>query len=316
MQGALIFIIAGVAGYGLGFPVYGQLVRWNALDYPNSRSSHDRPTARGAGVAIIITILLITPLPEAWSAANPRAIQPRFAGQSPRRRPQSCVGVLAALVCAAAICPVGHLVRRIGGGAGIWMDRPLRRTTDALLRRFERAFSTMDGINARRWQRGGKSQSAVIAIRWVPVRPISPSGASSSLRRSRTFSLASQARMFMRRRSGRHSGLYAALALDHRAKCTAGSSLSPLPCSHWLYSDSQPLLPGSARRTMARSSSGTLLSATRSCRQEPHIRNWPRNGVAGNRSRPNGLLPLWRNSSAGLHGQSGPGLMAEFFCLL
>ena len=75
MQGALIFIIAGVAGYGLGFPVYGQLVRWNALDYPNSRSSHDKPTARGAGVAIIITILLITlSLPEAWAARQTLAL--------------------------------------------------------------------------------------------------------------------------------------------------------------------------------------------------------------------------------------------------
>src|SRR6185295_11154478 len=75
MQGALIFIIAGVAGYGLGFPVYGQLVRWNALDYPNSRSSHDRPTARGGGIAIIITILLITlSLPEAWAARQTLAL--------------------------------------------------------------------------------------------------------------------------------------------------------------------------------------------------------------------------------------------------
>ena len=75
MQGALIFIIAGVTGYGLGFPVYGQLVRWNVLDYPNSRSSHDRPTARGAGVAIIITILLVTlSLPEAWAARQALAL--------------------------------------------------------------------------------------------------------------------------------------------------------------------------------------------------------------------------------------------------
>ena len=75
MQGALIFIIAGVAGYGLGFPVYGQLVRWNVLDYPNSRSSHDRPTARGGGVAIIITILLVTlSLPEAWAARQTLAL--------------------------------------------------------------------------------------------------------------------------------------------------------------------------------------------------------------------------------------------------
>ena len=156
MQGALIFIIAGVAGYGLGFPVYGQLVRWNALDYPNSRSSHDRPTARGAGVAIIITILLITlSLPEAWSARQTLALLAAalvLAGVSLVDDLKS-VSAFWRLGCHAAAA-ITWLVTlgwpRIGGGSALefgWIDLFGGLLMLFWLAGYTNAFNFMDGIN-------------------------------------------------------------------------------------------------------------------------------------------------------------------------
>ena len=44
--------------WGLCFPVYRWLVRKRIVDNPNERSSHDQPTARGGGIAIMATIVL------------------------------------------------------------------------------------------------------------------------------------------------------------------------------------------------------------------------------------------------------------------
>ena len=56
----LIFIGAFAVAYGLGFPVCGWLVRSQIIDRPNERSSHDRPIARGGGLAIMGAIALGT----------------------------------------------------------------------------------------------------------------------------------------------------------------------------------------------------------------------------------------------------------------
>jgi len=43
----------------LGFPVYTFLSRYGIIDRPNERSSHESPTARGGGVAFLLTIFLV-----------------------------------------------------------------------------------------------------------------------------------------------------------------------------------------------------------------------------------------------------------------
>ena len=53
------FIAASAAlSWVLCFPVYRWLVRKRIVDKPNERSSHDRPIARGGGIAIMATIAL------------------------------------------------------------------------------------------------------------------------------------------------------------------------------------------------------------------------------------------------------------------
>jgi len=43
--------IVFAASFVLGFPVGALLRRWGVVDRPNDRSSHDRPTVRGGGIA-------------------------------------------------------------------------------------------------------------------------------------------------------------------------------------------------------------------------------------------------------------------------
>ena len=50
--------IVFAASFVLGFPVCSLLRRMGVVDRPNNRSSHDRPTVRGGGIAIIATIVL------------------------------------------------------------------------------------------------------------------------------------------------------------------------------------------------------------------------------------------------------------------
>jgi UDP-N-acetylmuramyl pentapeptide phosphotransferase/UDP-N-acetylglucosamine-1-phosphate transferase len=57
MQGLSLFLVSAVVSCGLGVPIQKMLVRWNIIDHPNERSSHNEPTARGGGLAIIFTIL-------------------------------------------------------------------------------------------------------------------------------------------------------------------------------------------------------------------------------------------------------------------
>lgn len=53
MQGAALFLISMLFSFGLGFPIHRLLLRWNVIDRPNSRSSHQDVTARGGGLAIM-----------------------------------------------------------------------------------------------------------------------------------------------------------------------------------------------------------------------------------------------------------------------
>ncbi len=56
----LLFALLGSAliSWLLGWPVYHFLVKREIIDRPNERSSHDRPTARGGGIAIMAAILV------------------------------------------------------------------------------------------------------------------------------------------------------------------------------------------------------------------------------------------------------------------
>jgi UDP-N-acetylmuramyl pentapeptide phosphotransferase/UDP-N-acetylglucosamine-1-phosphate transferase len=56
MQSAFYLGFAAFLTWLLCWPVYKLLVTKNIIDRPNERSSHDRPTARGGGIAIISVI--------------------------------------------------------------------------------------------------------------------------------------------------------------------------------------------------------------------------------------------------------------------
>lgn len=55
-----LFLATALCTFLLGFPVYWLLTRLKVLDVPNARSNHGRPTTRGGGIAIMISILLGT----------------------------------------------------------------------------------------------------------------------------------------------------------------------------------------------------------------------------------------------------------------
>lgn len=55
---AVIFGAAAAASYLLGFSVRRWLVRWQVVDHPNLRSSHETPTPRGGGLGMMAVVLL------------------------------------------------------------------------------------------------------------------------------------------------------------------------------------------------------------------------------------------------------------------
>jgi UDP-N-acetylmuramyl pentapeptide phosphotransferase/UDP-N-acetylglucosamine-1-phosphate transferase len=59
MKGPLVgFALALLFSCCAGAPVRRLLIRWNVVDWPNRRSSHTIPTARGGGIAILAAIWL------------------------------------------------------------------------------------------------------------------------------------------------------------------------------------------------------------------------------------------------------------------
>ncbi|MFO1496829.1 MAG: glycosyltransferase family 4 protein [Verrucomicrobiota bacterium] len=50
-------VIATLASWGFGYLLYPILIAWRIVDHPNERSSHQEPTARGGGIAIVLVIL-------------------------------------------------------------------------------------------------------------------------------------------------------------------------------------------------------------------------------------------------------------------
>ncbi len=54
----ILAAIAFAASFVLGFPVCTLLRRLGVVDKPNNRSSHDRPTVRGGGIAILAAVVL------------------------------------------------------------------------------------------------------------------------------------------------------------------------------------------------------------------------------------------------------------------
>lgn len=54
----MLFILSAVLSYALGFFAFRELRKLGLIDQPNARSSHQQPTVRGGGVAVMKTILL------------------------------------------------------------------------------------------------------------------------------------------------------------------------------------------------------------------------------------------------------------------
>lgn len=54
----MLFALSATLSYALGFFAYRELRRLGLIDQPNERSSHQQPTVRGGGVAVMKTILL------------------------------------------------------------------------------------------------------------------------------------------------------------------------------------------------------------------------------------------------------------------
>jgi len=55
----LIVLEAVICSFAFCYPVRWILLQWNVIDRPNERSSHTTPTARGGGIAILLTLCLI-----------------------------------------------------------------------------------------------------------------------------------------------------------------------------------------------------------------------------------------------------------------
>lgn len=55
---AQVLLPAFLFSWLTGFGVYRMLLKWNIIDKPNQRSSHARPTARGGGIAIVLTVAI------------------------------------------------------------------------------------------------------------------------------------------------------------------------------------------------------------------------------------------------------------------
>lgn len=53
------FVLAALGAWGLTGVVRGRLLRADVLDRPNDRSSHETPTPRGGGIAVMITVLAL-----------------------------------------------------------------------------------------------------------------------------------------------------------------------------------------------------------------------------------------------------------------
>ena len=54
----MLFALSAVLSYALGFFAFRELRKLGLIDQPNARSSHQQPTVRGGGVAVMKTILL------------------------------------------------------------------------------------------------------------------------------------------------------------------------------------------------------------------------------------------------------------------
>ena len=54
----MLFVLSAVLSYALGFFAFRELRKLGLIDQPNARSSHQQPTVRGGGVAVMKTIFL------------------------------------------------------------------------------------------------------------------------------------------------------------------------------------------------------------------------------------------------------------------
>ena len=54
----MLFLLSTALSYALGFFAFRELGKLGLIDQPNARSSHQQPTVRGGGVAVMKTILL------------------------------------------------------------------------------------------------------------------------------------------------------------------------------------------------------------------------------------------------------------------
>ena len=70
-----VFLVCAIlmAVWVLGFPLHKLLIRWQMLDRPNERSSHDRPTVRGGGISFM-SAAVVGMITIGWSAPDRVAV--------------------------------------------------------------------------------------------------------------------------------------------------------------------------------------------------------------------------------------------------
>ncbi|MHB8524268.1 MAG: MraY family glycosyltransferase [Limisphaerales bacterium] len=153
-----LFLLSAFVSFGLGVPTRNLLVHANVIDHPNERSSHNEPTARGGGLAIIFTILagcmvliwrqrdagLIALIVGATMLAVVSWFDDRKSLSTLVRF--GCHGIAAFLVLYALDWPTLRLA--LQPGAGIWLPSLAGLGLLFLwLTGYTNAFNFMDGIN-------------------------------------------------------------------------------------------------------------------------------------------------------------------------
>ncbi len=154
LEPVIVVIATALAAFALTWVVLKVLRRRRILDHPNERSSHQNPTPRGGGIAIVAVVLAAAALIALLAAPAPAGLWPVLAGAGllagiswlddlkrisalPRLAAQ-----IAAVAAGLALLPAENLVFQ-----GLLGELPDRLLTGLVWVWFINLFNFMDGID-------------------------------------------------------------------------------------------------------------------------------------------------------------------------
>ncbi|HEY4301538.1 MAG TPA: glycosyltransferase family 4 protein [Candidatus Didemnitutus sp.] len=168
------FIVSTLTSLLLCLPTSWLLRRWQIIDVPNARSSHVRPVLRGAGSAVILTIVLVGSVWPGWadrrtivlggSAAVLAAVS--FLDDIRSLSPKIRFAFHAGAACAC-------LLTLSRGQEGRDVDWPLFPVGFLWLAGYLNAFNFMDGINGLATLQALVTGMGTALIAWMAGAPAS-----------------------------------------------------------------------------------------------------------------------------------------------